>query len=175
MGCESGTVGEDCQAPLSTMTMRSEWAKAYALNIDCQDRADLEDFKCILRADPNEDCGAQFNLAQRWCVYWYARQANKIPLRECGITVINILGTPDELDINESLIEPNDEDEDMDGIPNYWEFIMGYNPCTAHSFGCSFPSDGSDDFDADGIPDSEDEWPICNMGNDPADYGSDCV
>lgn len=177
-GCSYEAPGEDCQAPLSTMTARYEWQQAWMYSIDCQEEAEDVELQCFDRNDPTENCSAQFNLAQRWCTYGWARRANKIPLRECGITVIDILALPNEVEENEPHIRGNEEDYDGDGISNYMEFWMGYNPCTTHSFGCSFPADGTDDYDADGIIDSEDTAPRCNMDPehpDPADYGSDCV
>ena len=171
-GCHEG-VGEDCQAPLSTQTMRNEYVKAYSYHMYCQLDNEMRMDECIEQADPERSCGEEYNLQQRWCIYYFARKLNKVPLRECGATAWIINGTPDE---TENPVDPNYEDSDGDGVPNYWEVYLGYNPCTPHSFGCSYPLDGTDDFDADGIPDSEDEWPICNMdGTDPADYGSDCV
>lgn len=177
-GCTNEAPGIECKAPLSTMTMRHDWGLAWLYSMECQDDAMEQDRWCV--ENGGTDCGEQFNLDQRWCTYWWATHANKIPLRECGITVIDILALPDEVDQNEPHIRGNEDDYDGDGISNYWEFWMGYNPCTPQSFGCDFPRDGTDDYDADGIIDSEDPAPICNMGTDPehpdpANYGSDCV
>ena len=176
--CSNQAPGEECQAPLSTMTTRYEWQLAWMYSIECQEDAYDDERWCFDHGDGSYDCADQFRLDQKWCTYWWARMANKIPLRECGITVINILALPDEVAENEPHIVGNEEDYDGDGISNYWEFWMGYNPCTKRSFGCSFPPDGSDDYDADGIIDSEDLGPRCNMDPehpDPADYGMDCV
>lgn len=184
-GCNHEPVGEDCEGPLSTYTMRYEWNEAIMISYYCQDNASEDEQRCLdQELQPAEDCVEQFQLEQKRCLYWYARKANKIPLRECGAEIFTIIGLPDDLGPDVHPISANlDVDTDGDGISNYWEFVMGYNPCTSNSFGCGFPADGTDDFDADGYIDSEDEYPICNgsfIGDpdalpDRADYPLDCV
>ena len=156
----------------STWAMRDSWDKALIASYWCQEEAGDINLVCLENNFPNIDCTAELNAEQQRCVYWWMRGINKIPLRECGATIFNIVSTPDSSDYHR---EPNMEDSDGDGISNHDEFQLGMNPCTEYSFGCDGGHDGSYDYDHDGIIDSEDPYPRCNTGEDPADYPSDCV
>ncbi len=185
-GCNdvSSGVGDDCQAPLSTQTMRYKWSEVIMISYYCQERASQNMTRCLDEGlQPSDLCIQDQQLEQKRCIYWYGRGVNKIPLRECGAEIFTIIGNPDDLGPDIHPISANlDVDTDGDGISNYWEFMMGYNPCTPNSFGCDFPPDGTDDFDADGYIDAEDEYPMCNatyQGDpdalpDPAEYNFDC-
>jgi len=178
-GCGQ-SVGNYEEGPLSTWTFRQEMEKADIQRWHCWEDADDQDQWCRDNPQPDVDCTAQYTLDTHWCSYWYMRKVNKVPLRECGVAVYIINGVPDDPNYSS---DRNMEDEDGDGLKTFWEAWLGYNPCHKYSFGNNFPMDGSDDFDADGYLDRDDEYPICNgsfVGDpdalpDPGDYPSDCV
>jgi len=155
-----------------TWSMRYEWDRAWDYNLGCQERAENDFDRCLTSEDVSRDCAEEVNLENQWCVYWFARQINKVPLRVCGVSVYNIIGDPSTQDWR---LEPNDNDDDGDGVSNYWEFYLGMNPCSQYSYGCDGGQDGTNDFDADGVLDRDDSAPRCNTGYDPGDGISDCV
>ena len=114
-----------------------------------------------------------------YCKYLYIEALNKIPLNECGTAIYITEGEtpepaslpPADFDANDpphEFIEKNSfwfypeyDDFDNDGLSNWFEYIMGLNPCTENSFGNCI-HDGDLDYDGDGIPNEEDDYPICN-------------
>ncbi len=197
---EDGKDGDICAIPSDTILMQYEWTQAEAYRYSCINRADSEYEDCILSSQVNyHDCVEQtgadgpgdngcFDIADEnyadcnnyWqqdensCHNWYAKRVNKIPLRVCGIRIFDNSNGGLPLDENGGIASMMvvEEDFDGDGISNWIEFWMGYNPCTENSFGCVH--DGDLDYDADGIPDGDDEFPLCNT-DDPGEYVIDCV
>lgn len=118
----------------------------------------------------HSECAPERDEQESWCTNFSRGWVNKIPVRECGAFIYTINGEPGDPDYS---LEVNDEDSDGDGISNLNEYYMGLNPCTPHAFG-SCSNDADLDYDADGIPNSEDESPRCNW-DDPAEQFSDCI
>ena len=174
ISCDNGnSPGGDCKSDVqSTYAMRYSWEQGWLYSSQCQETAHEDYYNCLDNGGDSQECFDQEDLDVKWCLYWLWKGANKLTLRECGVTIANITSSPDASDF---AVEVNMEDSDGDGVPNYWEFWMGMNPCSQYSFGCGTPRDGTYDYDADGIPDGEDDAPLCNMGDDPGEYPSDCV
>lgn len=60
-------------------------------------------------------------------------------------------------------------DADGDGLTDYTEVQMKYNPCEKCSFGGTpgVDCDADEDWDNDGVPNGKDSSPICTDKNDP--------
>ncbi len=166
---------DTCPVDPNTQAIEFSWLQAQAQVARCLSDAE-SNFQDCLQNDTDPDCFDQNNLDNEWCYYWEARKANKLPARVCGVNVYNISGTPDEEAYSR---EVNDEDEDGDGISTWYEYWMGYNPCTQTSFySGECLGDGELDYDGDGVSNAEDESPICYGeygAGDPGNYPSDCV
>lgn len=172
-------VGEDCQVPESTLLMQKSWAEADTYMRTCTAEADRMWQNCYDHPE-NWPTGGQeecHNLAMKennYCAYYYGMRVNKFTLRECGVVVFSNLTDPEMVPAGEQMPpwDVNDNDEDGDGIETWWEYMMGYNPCTPQSFGCV--EDAELDYDVDGIANGEDEFPLCNW-DDPAGWQGDCI
>ncbi len=177
---QDGEDGADCAIPPETLLIQMWWNEADTMRRDCWNDRELNFRLCLLNVETAEDrqaCNHEETRHGVVCSIMHARKANVISLRTCGVAVfLNILHSEEDFDFENPELTPifevNHNDEDGDGIPTWWEFHMGYNPCTPQSFGCI--NDADLDFDADGIPNGDDEWPICNM-NDPGGWQTDCI
>ncbi len=175
---QDGEDGADCAIPPETLLMQMWWDEAEMFRRDRWNQIEDDDRHCYANAQTDEErqaCHDQYNYNFAHLSITRARWANVMTLRTCGVAVfLNILEDPADYDpeANQRLFELNFDDEDGDGIPTRWEYTMGYNPCTPQSFGCI--NDADLDYDVDGIPNGEDEWPICNM-DDPGGWQTDCV
>jgi hypothetical protein len=190
-----------CAIPADTIIMQYEWVQAQSYRNNCLSKSDFHYEDCILNAtvnyhdcvevtgqdqagdggcfdfkvNKNKECDESWNQQDYECHNWYAKRVNKIPLRVCGTRIFDNSdgGLPKSEHGNVESMMVVEEDSDGDGISNWMEFLMGYNPCTPHSFGLCI-DDADLDYDVDGIPDGEDDFPICNP-DDPGEYPSDCV
>ena len=197
---EQGLPGEDgieCAVDPDTLTMQYEWVQAQSYRRTCWNANELEEDACQLEAKvlyescmsmtDNQDscmdsqdqdriiCDNTYIENDYFCDFYYAKRVNKIPLRVCGVRIFDT--SSGALPIGEEgyhTMGVLDVDSDEDGISDWMEYNMGLNPCTPHSFGLCI-DDADLDYDADGIPNGEDEYPICNPQNDPGEYPSDCV
>lgn len=199
---EPGIDGIECAVDPNTLTMQYEWVQAEAYRQNCTDTNDANYQICLLDAELTynscvdatgtdaepgtgcmavadgkmQDCEEYYNEQNDSCHNWYAKRVNKIPLRVCGVRIFGNEGG--ELPYDENgyqYMNVNEEDFDGDGISNWMEFWMGLNPCTPWSFGQCI-DDADLDYDADGIPNGEDEAPICPKDfKDKGEYLSDCV
>ncbi|MCX6734756.1 MAG: hypothetical protein NTZ25_02480 [Candidatus Peregrinibacteria bacterium] len=158
------------QAPAATFEMIYVWNEADAYRQTCHMETDNALQLCSKGSgNTPPECTTQYKLNNDGCEYWFGLKVNKIPVRECGVEIVSITGTPGTDSFNWHII---DGDYDKDGISNFFEYLMGLNPCTPNSFGCE--KDADLDYDDDGIPNGKDDSPLCNP-KDPAKYQSDCV
>ncbi len=196
---EDGENGNICAIPANTILMQYEWIQAENYNYYCITNATSGHETCKLlvqneyencvdtigfdnpgeggcydwRQNELEDCHDNWMEHLNDCQSLWAKHVNKIPLRVCGTRIFDNsdegLSEDSEGGLTPMMIV--DEDFDGDGINNWHEFLMGYNPCTPHSFGLCI-DDAELDYDADSIPNGNDESPLCNP-EDP-DF-NDCV
>lgn len=164
-----GEKGDNCQAPPSTFTMASTWSEAEAFRYSCELEAKMIFELCLVKGDTSDKCMPAYQADGDACNKYYAMKSNKIPLRECGLRIISVTGEPGTQSFDFHVL---DGDQDGDGISNFFEFLMGYNPCTKQSFGCV--NDADLDYDKDGKPNGADDLPLCNP-TDPGEYQSDCI
>ncbi len=200
---EEGLDSNTCVMPYNTIIMQYEWGQAETWRHSCINTADTSYKDCIQTAKFNHHgcldhhwngeeeekhqgcldnlyiqksaCEDNLQDDENICRKWHAKRVNKIPLRVCGTRIFDNSngGLPENEDGDLEYIMMDEEDFDGDGISNWYEFLMGYNPCSSKSFG-SCIDDATLDYDADGIPNWEDPYPLCNM-EDPGEYHSDCV
>lgn len=197
---EPGVDGVECAMDPNTLLMQHEWSQAEAYRWSCHDSTDLQYQYCLMDAEltynscvdatgvdqnPDEGCMAvadgmkdecdeYYKHEDESCENWYAKRVNKQTLRVCGIRIFGNEGGQLPYDENGyQMINVLEGDFDGDGISNWMEYLMGYNPCTPWSFGQCI-DDADLDYDADGIPNGTDEFPICNP-QDPGEYQIDCV
>jgi hypothetical protein len=169
----NGTNGKDgsnatsCAIPPATLTMQHEWSEAEMFRRDCWQDTITTFQNCQAGYD---SCMKDRDLAEQNCQDVFARWVNSPSMRACGASIIKIVGKPGDVDFSTTV---PDEDTDGDGISNWMEYNMGYNPCTPNTFG-DCVKDSDLDYDADGIKNGADEYPICNP-KDPAGWLSDCV
>lgn len=165
---QPGPKGDNCQAPPSTFTMASAWAEAEAYRYSCDLEAKMVLQTCLANDDAYK-CQAAYKTDGDYCNTYYAKRINKIPLRECGVRIISVTGESGTPSFDFHVL---DGDQDGDSISNYFEMLMGYNPCTPKSFGCL--NDADLDYDKDGKPNGADDLPLCNP-TDPGEYQTDCI
>ena len=182
--CEDATTAtistQECAIPPSTLMMQHSWAEATYYRLVCNNNVDDLMHVCNEHSEDAPGglsaCMEGYYDESAACDYYFAMRVNKFTIRECGVEIIEMLTPFEEYD-------PRDEtqrlwkvdlegDYDGDGISNYREYFMGYNPCTPQSFGCV--NDADLDYDVDGIPNGEDYDPICNW-DDPAGWEGDCI
>lgn len=167
----TATVGsQDCHVNPSTILMHYEWNEAEMFRRDCSDEA-RTDYHLCMENGTSSECMSARDDREEQCGYIYAGWLNKIPLRECGATIWDIISNPWDGGYSRSV---NQTDFDGDGIGNWHEFLMGLNPCTPNAYGACV-NDADLDFDADGKPNGTDDNPYCNPDNDPAGWFTDCV
>lgn len=174
--CTEDPVPQVCEMDPSTMPILYSWIEVDNRSKSCRDNAVTLYVNCKAEGGTNQECFEQQTEEERQCMHWEAMGVNKMPLRECEVAIWVDMGSCGDQgpspDCSEWFVDP-DSDYDKDGLTDFQEKWMGYNPCTEFSFGCE--SDAEYDYDADGIPNGEDPNPICNPGNDPGMYPSDCV
>jgi hypothetical protein len=170
---DAGPTEPNCAVPPSTFLMQALWAEAQAYRWMCPLEA-YDDFTWCIKQQPEkeEECFESLEDQEMVCEYYYATRANKIPLRECGAVIFEMASTPLKPGTHPWVVTL--DDTDGDGVSNWHEYWMGLNPCEEYSFGECNPSDGELDYDVDGIPNGEDEFPLCNP-DDPAGWQSDCA
>ena len=169
---ETGEAGGECQIPASTLNMTSMNEEAWRISHVMSERANENYTDC----EQSEDqCRTRYLQDSYNAAFYFAVRANVFPLRTCGVEVISVISTMEEYlaSDGEAKIHLSVEtDLDNDGISNYDEFLMNLNPCTPKSYGCL--NDAELDFDADGIPNGQDELPICNW-DDPGHWETACI
>ncbi len=199
---ENGEDAIECAVPSDTLIMQFEWNSGESWWLKCLQETELGEWNCRQDAEIDytqctqatgqdqpgdggcldirdaayEECQVYAQENENACHFWYTKRANKIPLRTCDARVFandGLDSLPMDEDGNTYFPIDQEEDSDGDGISNWWEFKMGYNPCTPQSFGACV-DDADLDYDKDGIPDGQDPYPICNM-KDPGEFQSDCV
>jgi len=173
LGCGSSDsttmVNQECTpAPGETALMQYSWGIAYDYAMACEKQVQEESTQC--NANKETDCATKYDKGRAGCFYWLGVHVNKETLRTCGAKIFKV-----DLDatVQINLGAEDKVDTDGDGIPNYWEYQMGLNPCTPNSFGSCY-KDAEEDYDKDGIPNGKDTAPICNP-EDKTGNGSDCV
>ena len=199
---EEGLDGNICAISWNTISMQYEWVQAEVDRHSCINTADTSYKDCIQTAKFNHHgcldhhwngeeepkhqgcldnlyiqksaCEDNWQDSENNCQNLYAKRVNKIPLRVCDTRIFDNSngGLPEDEDGNLESMMMVEEDFDGDGISNWEEFLMGYNPCSSISFGCI--DDATLDYDNDGIPNWEDPYPLCNI-EEPSEYHSDCV
>ena len=165
------TIEEPCDPtiPESTGYMQYEWLQAQGQYDECMIKAEIDYDYCLLTSDGDYDeCHDWYDATEANCRYWYMVHVNKIPLRYCGVQVYMIENEDDYT------WDVNDNDEDGDGISTWMEYLMGSNVCEYYTWGECSTSDYAADYDADGVPNGEDDNPICNE-QDPGNAQIDCV
>jgi len=172
--CTDGSSYElpgECGPPPSTFLMQHEWNEAEMFRRDCSAEAGLNLHICTQNGDP--DCGDQYEQWMNSCDHIWRLWINMIPQRECGTVIFEV----EDPQVQSSPATVSYDDPDGDGIHNWHEYSMGLNPCEANSFGTCVASDAEQDYDSDGTPNGQDEYPLCDIHheNDPADWQSDCV
>lgn len=162
-------------APPSSDLIAFDLAEAEAYKALCYSDAEEARETCYETSGTEENCQQQYGRSTKSCDYFTAWRANENALHECGAAfyIIPENISPDEYNVTVDL----DSDTDGDGIKNWEERIMGYNPCSPTSFGyCEDGQPWADadlDFDDDGIPNGRDDAPRCNW-EDPL-YSSNCI
>lgn len=171
--------GDTCPVSADTLPIQHSWAVAKAVRRACGDDASDNLSTCIEDGNNPTVCNQVADFERDECAYWEAREANKLPARVCGVTMFDIDG---DIGADNFSVTPTLDDWDGDGIANWWEYRMGYNPCTVNSFySVECTEDGDLDWDGDGIVNGEDDQPICHYNpdnevqDDPGDYIYDCV
>lgn len=170
---------EACSADThATTIMNRDWLEAEMFRRDCYTESESEFQDCLDDEEiPGSECSDNHDSQELFCDDVYRRWSNQLPLRECGVPIFIEVDDPEE---GQNPWTVNLNDEDGDGINTWMEYWMGYNPCSAHSFYTpECKADGEFDYDADGIPDGQDPYPLCYdwdaIGTDPGAWGSDCV
>lgn len=181
-GAFDSDTGTCAEAPASTSLMQYKWSEARTRFESCRSSAAMDRKLCVHDVDAQsvhtvDECRAVYDQAIRECAFFHNNQVNVLPLRECGAEIFTDISSPGGVYDYEFNVG---EDTDGDGVSNWHEYKMGMNPCDAHSFGTCQEHDGAADYDADGIPNAEDEDPLCNdfrsgqdLNPDPA-YDPEC-
>ena len=175
-----GSEPQECTSPPPvTYEMGLALAKAETYFMSCSGDTYSTYNYCLKMANGNlmeeEACFNEWIKADEVCFFFYAKMLNKMPYRECGVKLFEAVYTYDPNTMVETYTTTflgNTADFDSDGIADWWETWMGLNPCTANTYG-SCIEDGDLDYDDDGIPNAQDEKPICNE-LDPEEYLPDC-
>lgn len=151
---KDGQDGEDsasCAIPPSTLTMLTDWIRAASREADC-----LQDVMSAYHRCEDNGTGGCDQSGRTECINDFISDINHTPSYTCGAVLYTGTSIYDY-----QIVE---EDTDGDGISNYWEYEMGYNPCSPNSFG-SCVNDADLDFDNDGVRNGIDPTPYCNGCN----------
>lgn len=175
---EQGDNANQCVPDVWTLTLQTDYLEATFGRSICHMEVEHASQDCVEECEetPDEGCHEQCwqeeELEYWHCEYWYGHAVNRATIRQCGLEVLTML-FDDSSNLTEHPWDASGEDYDGDGIRDWWELQMGLNPCTQHSLSNCL-NDGDLDYDVDGIPNKEDEFPLCNP-NDPAGWQADCV
>jgi len=150
-GCDAGSVGARQEMPASTMPVIDRVEECGDNRLRNLDNNDLLHAGCL--DNPNreyEECNEEY-------------EANQEQTREVWETCLTNLPMVPASCVAQ--LEPFsfEHDTDGDGIPDYWEYHMGLNPCEKCSYGGveGVDCDADLDYDRDGTANGIDYNPMC--------------